>query len=86
MVSAHGVVGAGAGDGEAAGAAPVQRRRAERAGDLDRRLDRDDLRVRVRADPAMSVERVGYGAGDCDDPVTPERAARADRRGDLALR
>ncbi len=29
--------------------------------------------------PAMSIERVGYGAGDRDDPVDAERAARADR-------
>ena len=30
----------------------------------------------------MTIERVGYGAGDRDDPVDAERAARADRRGE----
>ena len=53
---------------------------AERAGHADRRADRrrptPSRSARFRA---MSVERVGYGAGERDDPDDAERAARADR-------
>ena len=71
--SAHGLFpGAGAGDGQAARRrAGLQRRGAEGAGHADRRADRDDVRAAFGPIPAMSIERVGYGAGDRDDPVTP---------------
>ena len=73
QLGARPVSGAGAGDGEAARRrAGLQRRRAEGAGHADRRADRDVLRRRRSARfPSMSIERVGYGAGDRDDPTTP---------------
>ena len=66
--------------------ADLQRRRAEGAGDADRRADRDDLRLVVRPDPGDDGRarrlrrRRPRRSGDA------ERAARADRRGDGAGR
>ncbi len=60
--------------------ADLRRRGPEGAGHADRRADRDGVRRRrsARFRP-MTIERVGYGAGDRDDPGHAERPARAHR-------
>ena len=72
-VGARPVPGAGAGDAQAARrCAGLQRRRPEGAGDADRRADRHELcRRRSARFPRWSLETVGYGAGDRDNPGTP---------------